>query len=60
MVYICDNYMLIGIWMWLVIVYMLYGGELLLIAYILNLGDVEVICMCEHMHLQLSHMFMHS
>jgi hypothetical protein len=43
MVYICDNYMLIGIWMLLVIVYMLCGGELLLIAYILSLGDVEVI-----------------
>jgi hypothetical protein len=60
MVYICDNYMLFGIWMLLVIVYMLCGGELLLFAYILSLGDVEVIGMCEHMHLELSHMFMHS
>ena len=34
MVYICDNYMLIELWMLLVIVYMLSGGELLLIAYI--------------------------
>jgi hypothetical protein len=50
-VYICDNYMLIELWMLLVIVYMLCGGKLLLIAYILSVGDVEVICMCEHMHL---------
>ena len=34
MMYICDNYMMIELWMLLVIVYMLSGGELLLIAYI--------------------------
>jgi hypothetical protein len=50
MMYICDNYMLIGLWMLLVIVYMSSGGELLSIAYILNVGDGEVICLCEHMH----------
>ena len=33
-VYICDNYMLLELWMLLVIVYMLSGGELLLFAYI--------------------------
>ena len=36
--YMCDNYMLIELWMLLVIVYMT-SGELLLIAYILNVGD---------------------
>jgi hypothetical protein len=51
MVYIRDNYMLIELWMLLVIVYMLCGGKLLVIAYILSVGDVEVICMYEHMHL---------
>jgi hypothetical protein len=38
-VYICDNYILIELWMSLMIVYMSSGGELLLIAYILNVGD---------------------
>jgi hypothetical protein len=33
-VYICDNYMLLELWMLLVIVYMLSGGELLLITHI--------------------------
>ena len=33
-VYLCDNYMLLVLWMLLAIVYMLCGGELLLIAYI--------------------------
>jgi hypothetical protein len=33
-VYICDNYLLVELWMSLVIVYMLSGGELLSIAYI--------------------------
>jgi hypothetical protein len=33
-VYICDKYMLLELWILLVIVYMLGGGELLLIAYI--------------------------
>jgi hypothetical protein len=28
----------------------IYDGELLSIAYILNVGDGEVICLCEHMH----------
>jgi hypothetical protein len=51
MVYICDNYMLIELWMSLVIVYMSGGGELLSIAYILNGVDGEVICLSEHMHL---------
>jgi hypothetical protein len=37
--YICDNYMLIEFWMLLMIVYMLSGGELLSIAYILNVDD---------------------
>jgi hypothetical protein len=50
MMYICDNYMLIELWMLLVIVYMSSGGELLSIVYILNVGDGEVIGLCEHMH----------
>jgi hypothetical protein len=33
-VYLCDNYMLLVLWMLSAIVYMLCGGELLLIAYI--------------------------
>jgi hypothetical protein len=33
-VYVCDNYMLLVLWMLLVTVYMLCGGELLMIAYI--------------------------
>jgi hypothetical protein len=48
--YICDNYMLIDLWMLLVIVYMTSGGELLSIAYTLIVGDGVVICLCEHMH----------
>jgi hypothetical protein len=35
----------------MVIVYMSSGGELLLNAYILNVGDGVVNCLCEHMHL---------
>jgi hypothetical protein len=35
----------------LVIIYMSSGGELLSIAYILDVGDGVVICLCEHMHL---------
>jgi hypothetical protein len=41
-----DNYMLIELWILLVIVYMSSGGELLSIAYILNIGDDEVIIVC--------------
>jgi hypothetical protein len=33
-VYLCDNYMLLVLWMLLAFVYMLCGGELLLSAYI--------------------------